>query len=214
MSTEPAWTPKPLPRGRHKLSEAEVLASQRERLLHAMLLCVGERGYAATTVPQVVATARVSRNGFYALFTDKLDCFLALSDELGQELFEGVMAFGAEPHWEASLSEGMAFYLRWWCERPAFSRAYLVELPSAGPEAQAQRDAALQRFATMFEGLTALARVQEPDLPALNPLAARLLVAGLTEVLAVEVREGRTEQLEQLHDDLLALVRLVIRSGG
>ena len=53
-----ALTPEPLPRGRHKLDRDAVRASQRERLLRAMLQCVAADGYAATTVPRVAAAAR------------------------------------------------------------------------------------------------------------------------------------------------------------
>ncbi|MEA2124552.1 MAG: hypothetical protein QOI80_1334 [Solirubrobacteraceae bacterium] len=196
----------PLPRGRHKLSTEEVLASQRARLLQAMLECVGEHGYAATTVPQVVATARVSRNGFYALFTDKAECFLALCDELGEELLAEMYAFADEPDWRESVAQGTHAYLRWWQRRPAFARAYLVELPSAGPRALIQRDAQLRSYEAMFAALAARARAGYPGLPPLNPLATRLLVHGVTELVATEVREGRAEQLEALHDDLVALV--------
>ena len=76
----------PLPRGHHGLTPEEVRSSQRERLLRAMLASVAERGYAATTVPQVVADARVSRNSFYALFQDKEGCFIALCDEEAADL--------------------------------------------------------------------------------------------------------------------------------
>lgn len=190
------WEPKPLPRGRHKLSSEQVLASQRERLLHAMLLCVGEHGYAATTVPMVVASARVSRNGFYALFTDKLDCFLALCDHLAAELLETLYALGTEPSWEAALDRGMTVYLRWWDDRPAFARAYLVELPSAGARAVAQRDARMRDFEAMFAALA----------PApVAPLALSVLARGITDVIGLAVREGR--RLEPLHAELAALAR-------
>ena len=67
----------PLPRGRHKLGADTVRASQRERLIRAMLETVAEQGYEATTVPRVVARARVSRNAFYEFFDDKTSCFIA-----------------------------------------------------------------------------------------------------------------------------------------
>jgi AcrR family transcriptional regulator len=191
----------PLPRGRHKLSAEEVLASQRERLLQAMLVCVGEHGYAATTVPQVVATARVSRNGFYALFEDKLACFLALCDRLADELLSSLYALGLEPSWEAALDRGMDVYLRSWQDRPAFARAYLVELPSAGPRALAQRDARLRDFEAL---LTALA----PGTP--DPLAVSVLARGITEVIGLEVREGRVATLADVQPRLVALARAVL----
>jgi AcrR family transcriptional regulator len=182
-----------------------VRASQRERLLAAMLHCVGEEGYAATTVPKVVATARVSRNGFYALFDDKVDCFLALCDEMAAELIAELYAFGAEPDWEQALERGMRAYLRFWTAQPEFSRAYLVELPSAGPRAWAQRDNQFKRFELIFDQLAALAHKADPSLPPVRRLASRLLVLGITEVVALEVREGRVHRLESLHEDLLAL---------
>lgn len=190
------WEPKPLPRGRHKLSTEEVLASQRERLLHAMLLCVGEHGYAATTVPMVVAAARVSRNGFYALFEDKLDCFIALCDHLADEMLATLYALGGDADWESALDRGMEVYLRWWQERPAFARAYLVELPSAGARAVAQRDARMRDFEAMLAALA----------PApVAPLAISVLARGITDVIGLAVREGGP--LEPLHRELVALAR-------
>lgn len=200
----------PLPSGRHKLTAEQVLESQRERLLQAMLECVGEHGYAGTTVPQVVATARVSRNGFYALFEDKLDCFLALCEQLADEILAELIAFGAMQDWRRSLDEGMTAYLRFWQDRPAFARAYLVELPSAGPRAQAQRDRRLKDFGVLFEQLGAQARRQNRRLPELSPLAVRMVVVGITEIVAAEVREGRTAKLVKLHDDLVRVVELLL----
>jgi AcrR family transcriptional regulator len=182
-----------------------VRASQRERILAAMLQCVGEEGYAATTVPKVVATARVSRNGFYALFDDKLHCFLALCDDMATDFLAELYAFGAEPDWKQALEQGMRAYLRFWTDQPEFSRAYLVELPSAGPRAWAQRDNQFKHFERIFDQLAARARKADPSLPPVRQLASRLLVLGITEVVALEVREGRLHRLESLHEELLAL---------
>jgi AcrR family transcriptional regulator len=198
--------PQPLPRGRHKLPPHVVRASQRERLLQAMLDSVAERGYEATTVPQVVAAARVSRNAFYELFTDKLDCFLALCDEAATEMLDPLLAQGTRTDWIDALRSGTALYLRWWAERPAFSRAYFLELPSAGPRAIEQRDGAYARFREMFEALGAWARVQQPDLPPLDPVVPRLLVVATTELVAEEVRAGRVDRLEELTDQLVGVM--------
>jgi AcrR family transcriptional regulator len=181
------------------------LASQRERLLRAMLECVSEYGYAETTVPQVVATARVSRNGFYALFSDKLDCFLVLCDELADQLLGELQEFRASPSWEAALSDGMVRYLAWWRDRPAVSQAYLLQLPAAGSRALEQRARQFARYEGLFAALAARARVEHPELPPLNVFAPRILVAGITELVTTEVREGRTEGLPALHSPLTEL---------
>jgi AcrR family transcriptional regulator len=209
-SASDPWRGDPLPRGRHKLSVDEVRASQRERLLRAMLELVGERGYAATTVPDVVAAARVSRNGFYALFDDKADCFLALCDEIANETLDELFGLAGEGGWRGALERGMDVYLRSWQDRPLFARAYLVELPSAGERAIAQRDRQFERFRTLFDALAAWARREDEALEPLNPLATRLLVGGITEVVAEEVRAGRTAELGGLRDDMVALVAGII----
>ena len=195
-----------LPKGRHNLPAHVVRASQRERLLQAMLESVAERGYAATTVPQVVADAKVSRNAFYDLFTDKTDCFIALCDELAGELLESLSAVQGED-WVEMLRYGTSHYLRFWAERPAFARTYFVELPSAGPRAVEQRDRQYERFLALFEQLAALAR-PEGGLPRLVP---HMLVVSITEIVAEEVRAGRTEQLPGLEDELVELLVRVLR---
>jgi AcrR family transcriptional regulator len=198
-----------LPRGRHKLSLAEVRSSQRARLLAAMLELVGEQGYAATTVPEVVARARVSRNAFYELFEDKLDCFLALSDELADEVL-GQLVNTDATDWISALRDGLRHYLNWWQERPVWSRAYLVELPAAGPPAVEQRDRQYARFIEMFGALAAWARREQPELPPLRPLNVRMIVLGVTELLADQVRHGRASMLSELEDDLMFWIVLML----
>jgi AcrR family transcriptional regulator len=203
-----AWRGDPLPRGRHKLAPGTVRASQRERLLRAIVECVAQNGFEATTVPKVVATARVSSNAFYEFFTDKNECFLAACDEIAGELLEQLVALTSEPDWVNAMRKGAAMYLRWWQERPAFARAYLLSLQAAGERAQEQRARTYAMYRAMFEDLGRRARAEQPDLPPLSPLVARVLVLSITDVVAEEVRAGRTETLGELSDEI---ARLAIR---
>jgi hypothetical protein len=57
----------------------------------------------------------------------------------------------------------------------------------------------------MFTELGQRARAEQPELPALSPLVVRVLVLAITEVVAEEVRAGRTAQLEELVDELARL---------
>ena len=207
---EQPWRGTPLPPGRHKIPRSEVRASQRERLLRAMLEEVAEHGYAATTVPRVIAAARVSRNAFYALFKDKLDCFLALCDEEAVGLFDAVAGAATEPDWRSAVRRGTEAYLLWWQERPSFSRAYFTEMPAAGPAAVAQRERQSDPYRQLFAALGERARIEEPELPPLPELGARMIVAGVTELVAEEVRAGRTAELSTLHDRFSDLVIALI----
>lgn len=207
------WRGIPLPRGRHNLDPEIVRSSQRERLLRAMLECVGERGYQATTVSQVVAAARVSTNTFYEFFADKLDCFIALCDEEARGLLDAALEGASAPTWREAVHRGVAGYLGWWRERPAFSRAYLIELPAAGPPAVEQRIRAARPFAEMFEALGARARREEPGLPAPPKLAPDLLIVGIIELVAREVGAGRIDRLDEIGADLAAVIIGLLGSG-
>ena len=199
-----AWRGDPLPRGRHKLSPDTVRASQRERLIRAMLETVAERGYEGTTVPQVVARARVSRNAFYEFFADKTDCFIAACDEEGADLLQTVLAAGAAAaDWVSALRMGAREYLRWWQERPALTRAYFTGLPQAGQPAIAQRERQYASFRAILADLGRRARLEQPSLPPLREVVPRVLVMAITELVAEAVRNGNTEQLTRLEDEIV-----------
>src|SRR3954469_19976804 len=120
-------TIEPLPRGRHGLSREAVRASQRERLVRAMLECVAGEGYTATTVQKVAAAARVSPNTFYRFFDDRADCFLAAVDQDATRLLRELYRAGATEGWVDAVRASMLRYLQWWPERPEASRTFLVE---------------------------------------------------------------------------------------
>jgi AcrR family transcriptional regulator len=204
--SDEGWQGAPLPRGRHKLSADTVRASQRSRVLQAMVLCVGEQGWADTTVPDVVARARVSRNSFYEHFEDKTACFLAALDEEARELLDGMFGLASEPDWITMLRHGMRSYLSYWRERPALCRAYFVELPFVGPRGLEQREHNFGQFELMFRVLADRAREEQPALPALSPLVPRLVVVGVTDVVGAAVRAGSLDSLVEREDELVLLI--------
>jgi AcrR family transcriptional regulator len=204
------WRGEPLPRGRHKLAREHVLDSQRDRLLRAMRECVAANGYADTTVSKVAAAARVSPNRFYEFFRDKTECFLAVCDADATELLDALFALGTEADWVDGVREGMRVYLRHWRDRPQASRAYLLEMPSAGAEATAQRNAVHDSFVSMFAALARRARADRPELPPVSRTALRVFVAGTTDLIAAEVAAGRLDKLPELEDELVHLLVRVL----
>ena len=61
------------------------VADPRARMIEAMLTSIGEQGYAATVVADVIAKAVASRKTFYEHFEDKHACFFAMSEEIIDE---------------------------------------------------------------------------------------------------------------------------------
>ena len=65
---------------------------------------------------------------------------------------------------------------------------------AAGERTLEQRDRTYAMYQAMFADLARRARAEQPDLPPLSPLVPRVLVLAITELVAEEVRAGRTEQ--------------------
>lgn len=60
--------------------------AQRKRIVDAMIESCAEKTYAATTITDIVARARISRTTFYKQFEDKRACFDAAVDHCVEEL--------------------------------------------------------------------------------------------------------------------------------
>src|SRR3954469_18893021 len=139
-----------LPRGRHAASREVVRESQRGRMLAAMAGAVGEKGYGAVAVADVIARAGVSRKTFYEHFDNKEECFLAaydagvdamlgaIDDAIGEAVSDGPVAIARA---------GTVRYLETLAANPAFARPFLVEVLAAGPRALERRAAVHARFA-------------------------------------------------------------------
>ncbi|HET9154423.1 MAG TPA: TetR/AcrR family transcriptional regulator [Solirubrobacterales bacterium] len=61
---------------------------QRQRIIDAMIDSCAEKTYAATTITDIVARARISRTTFYKQFDDKRACFDAAIDHCIEQLQE------------------------------------------------------------------------------------------------------------------------------
>lgn len=206
--------PRELPRGPHRLAREVVLASQRGRMLDAMAEAVAQKGYAATTVADVIRIAGVSRKTFYEQFRDKEDCFLAAYDAGVELLLETLRSSGSE---SMDLLEGARArtraYLETLAAEPAFARTFLIEVAAAGPAALARREAVHDRFAALLREQIEAARKTFPELP-VPPDEVYLAAVGATDLLVSRlVARGLTSELPQLEDAVLH-IQLSLLAGG
>jgi AcrR family transcriptional regulator len=174
-------------------------------MLGAMAEAVAAKGYAATTVADVVAGAGVSRKTFYEHFREKEECFLAAFDTGVDLLLERIVA--AESEYDAGWIEMMRVRVRAYLEtlasEPAFARTFLIEVFAAGPHALERRAETLRRFAQLFRDLHVEARRQFPELPPVPEPIYVAAVGAVNELVSDYVREGRTAELPQLEGTLL-----------
>ncbi|WP_024800095.1 TetR/AcrR family transcriptional regulator [Nocardia sp. BMG51109] len=153
MSTQTEDLTGPLPRGRHRLTRAEVQSSQYRRLCGAALVAVGELGYAATTVADIVSRAQVARRTFYAMFASKDECFAAAYDygvDLGlRRLREAVTAAGPLSFHDRVRCQ-FEIYLAALAAQPEATRALYVETLVAGDPLVPHRARVHRLFADYF----------------------------------------------------------------
>jgi AcrR family transcriptional regulator len=205
-----------LPRGRSRLPARTVRASQRERLLRAVIAAVAEAGYAAVTVADIVRRAKVSRAAFYVHFRGKENCFLAATREGSQLMVDQVITAaravpGGAPD-EDVLRAGCRAFLGFLADEPAFARVFYIDMPGAGAAAADRLHAGGARFAGINLRWQERARERHPEWPTV-PFEACLALAGATtELVRSMVRADRTSALPELEDTLVSL-HLAILAG-
>jgi AcrR family transcriptional regulator len=157
--------PRALGRGRPEASSEDVARTQRLRIMFAAATLAEQKGYAASTVADVTALARVDRRAFYSLFSDKQGAFMAMH-EFGMHetmaITAGAFFTGSswpERMWAAGLA--LAGFLE---TNPTIAHLGFVEAYSIGGGA-AQRVEDSEAAFTIFlqEGYTYGAQAPPPS---------------------------------------------------
>jgi AcrR family transcriptional regulator len=194
-----------LPRGPHRLSRDEVERDQRLRLALGMAEAVREDGYVGTSVADVLRRAGVSRETFYRLHTDKLDCFLAAFDLIGEMLLDRLSEAlrGPDDPLER-FQQALTAYLDLLAEQQGYARLVIVEAHAAGPLAM-ERRAVIQARITdalveLFGARTEPARFAcQSRVAAISAMVAGPLVAGDADALR-SLGPPLADHVRRLHD--------------
>jgi AcrR family transcriptional regulator len=190
----------PLPGGHHGLSRAQILESQRERLLAAIASEVAERGYRGTTITEVVKRASVSTRDFYQHFETKQDCFLAAFEAVRDHLEEVVAAAtAAEPDWPHQVVAALRSALDFFAAEPELARLCLLEPVSATPTIAIRfREVVLACIPPLARG-----RDQLPAGSTLPDSTEDSLLGGIVSLCTRSILAGETERLPALLPDLV-----------
>jgi AcrR family transcriptional regulator len=193
------------------LALVSTASGHRDRLVLGMVAAVAERGYAATTITDVVRHARVSRRTFYEHFADKEACFLAAYDAVSDGVLAGIAAAAAQADgWEERILASVQAYLQALAAEPVVARVFIVEILSAGPAALARRREVLRRFAAHIQSLVADAIAQGAPATPLGDRAALALVGGAHELVLAALETDRAAELPELDRDIAAMVSSVL----
>jgi AcrR family transcriptional regulator len=174
-------------------------------MLAAMVDAVAEKGYARVAVADVIERAGVSRKTFYEQFANKEECFLAAYDAGVDRLLAAIDAAvdAPAPDWLTATRHAVAVYLETMAARPAFARAFLIEVLGAGAPALARRDVVQERFAAQLAAIHHRARADIPEIPPLAAHTFRAAVGAVNELVTAHVLEHGADTLPELTDAIL-----------
>jgi AcrR family transcriptional regulator len=197
--------PQALPRGRHRQPVAVVKRVQRERIVHATADAVHAKGYAGTTVADIVATAGLSREVFYSHFRSRRDAFA----ETHKVAFERLIAasagafFASAPgYWPEQVWEGGRAFATFVVTAPSFANFGIVESYALGPGLARRTDDGMLAF-TVFLAAGYRYRPQAAQVPA---SVSEAIAGAVMETIALYLRRNRPEELV----GLLPLITYVI----
>lgn len=174
-----------------------------------MAAAVAQRGYAQTSVADVLARAGVSRRSFYEHFENKLACFLAAFDA-GADLLLGAIDAADDPDPFVAAGARVDAYLACLETNPEFARSYLIEVLAAGPEALERRAVVHDRFAAQIRDSHERARRAVPELPVLGAHRFAACVAATDALVSEHVRTHGAEGLPALAPAVLDVVLAVL----
>lgn len=178
-------------------------AQIRPRLLEAMLVLSGERGYEQVTVADVIERAGSSRGSFYKHFENKEDCFAQAYEEASEWLYRRLRSATArQPDWRAGLRVALAELLEFCANQPAIAKSLFVEVHAAGGRALTQHDRLMERLSHAIDS----ARREIPSRQAPPPIGAAFIVGAIETLVRAKLMDGDAERAPELLPGILHFV--------
>jgi len=127
--------------------------NQRRRIIDAMIDSSAEKTYAATTITDIVAGARISRTTFYKQFKDKRACFDAAIEHCVEQLQEAAAAaHSAEDSPGDATRKAVAVVLQALAARPGLAQLLTGDAISVDPMAiERYRQATIPPLAALWK---------------------------------------------------------------
>jgi len=161
-------------------------ASQRARLLEAIVEIVARDGYAQAKIGDIAGRAGVSRPTFYELFAHKEACLLSAQRELAERMCDDVGAAIGQGEASRAAQSALGALVAFVEDEPLVFDFLMHEAMLAGPHALAERDRLMRRLEQMVEASWELA----PADAALVDMSPRLLLEGAVRLLGVRMRRA------------------------
>jgi AcrR family transcriptional regulator len=172
----------------------EAERNQRERLFAAMVATVGEKGFEATTVADLVELSGVSRSAFYKHYEDKQACFIAAVEAMVEPTLKRLGADESAPPGMERARKAFADLIETIVAQPAAAKMCMVEVYGAGPEGAALVD----RMMDSSTELAAALLEQVPEREGMPRELVRSIVGGIQKVIHKRLYRGQEKELLDL----------------
>ncbi len=198
-----------LPRGRHRLPAGLVARNQRARLRNATAEVMLQKGYADTTVADIVSRAGVSRDVFYQHFASKQAAFLDAQQHATAHLMEVCAdAYLAGPDWPQRIWNVLEVLLGAVAAHPALANLQLIECYQAGPPARRLLEQTTRSFALFLrEGYRYASPAHVPS------IYSHATAGAVLEIIQRDVARGETSAIPR-RLPLLAYLAIAPISGA
>jgi AcrR family transcriptional regulator len=181
----------------------------RGRLLRGMAAAVAVKGYADTTIADVVREASVSRRTFYEHFRDKAECLIALYEAASRNAL-GVLREAIDPThgWEEQVERAIRAYLECLASNPVLLRTLFVEILGLGPDGLEVRRAMHREMADF---LLQLVNAGTAPHAGMTPEIAIAVIGGMHELVLQAIEDGKLDELPVLTATATRLLKAVTR---
>lgn len=164
----------------------------RRRILDAMDQCIAEVGYGNTVVADVVRRARTSKSKFYAEFSDREACLVALLSETNDANLAAVAA-AVDPSapWQTQVRQAVQAWFDWAERRRHLTLTWIRDVPALGTPARSLQRLAMQRFVELVHMLSDTDELKSIGIDPVPHARAVLLIGGLRELAAYTVEHDQ-----------------------
>ena len=186
----------------------EAHGEHRHRLLEGMARAVADKGYADTTIADIVREASVSRRTFYEHFAAKSDCLIALYEAASRNALQVLRsAIAVDQPWQGQVESALAAYLGYVSQDPVLMRTLFIEILHLGAAGLAARRRVNTEIADFLLGTVNASR--PGDAARMSPGLAMAVVGGINELVLQSIEDGRADDLRALVEPASQLVRSV-----
>jgi AcrR family transcriptional regulator len=170
-----------------------------------MVEMVADHGFAAVDIKTVCERAQVGRGHFDRCFADLEDCFLAIHDEVMEELCGRVdAACNGRGAWHDRIWAAGVAATRYLQEDSTRARFLVVSVNGAGNGAQARRDRIVQRIANFLDG----GRGEVNGERRMSRCTAEITAGAVYGTILTKVESGSIERGEEFLPELIYIATM------